>query len=48
MADPVVEISDLWTRFGSTVVHRGIDLEVRRDGQTLNVPPGQLARATRP
>jgi phospholipid/cholesterol/gamma-HCH transport system ATP-binding protein len=31
MSENVIEIADLWTRFGETVVHRGIDLMVRRD-----------------
>lgn len=39
MADPVVEISGLWTRFGSTVVHRGIDLDVRR-GEVMGLVGG--------
>ena len=35
----VVEITDLWTRFGRTVVHRGITLEVRR-GEILGLVGG--------
>src|SRR5512139_1426263 len=31
VAENVVEVSGLWTCFGRTVVHRGIDLDVRRD-----------------
>jgi len=29
ITENVVEISGLWTRFGRTIVHRGIDLDVR-------------------
>jgi phospholipid/cholesterol/gamma-HCH transport system ATP-binding protein len=31
MSENVIEIEGLWTRFGETIVHRGIDLMVRRD-----------------
>jgi phospholipid/cholesterol/gamma-HCH transport system ATP-binding protein len=29
--DSVIEVRNLWTRFGRTIVHRGIDLDVRRN-----------------
>ena len=31
MSENIIEIEELWTRFGDTVVHRGINLSVRRD-----------------
>jgi len=31
MSTNVIEIEGLWTRFGEAIVHRGIDLSVRRD-----------------
>jgi len=36
---PLVEVSGLWTRFGRTIVHRGIDLDVRR-GEVLGLVGG--------
>jgi phospholipid/cholesterol/gamma-HCH transport system ATP-binding protein len=39
MSDHIIEIEDLWTRFGSTVVHRGIDLRVRH-GEVLGLVGG--------
>jgi phospholipid/cholesterol/gamma-HCH transport system ATP-binding protein len=39
MTEPLVEVSGLWTRFGRTVVHRGIDLEVRR-GEVMGLVGG--------
>jgi phospholipid/cholesterol/gamma-HCH transport system ATP-binding protein len=35
----VIEVRGLWSRFGRTVVHRGIDLDVRR-GEVLGVVGG--------
>lgn len=35
----VIEIAGLWTRFGETIVHRGIDLQVRR-GEVLGLVGG--------
>ena len=29
--DHIIEIRGLWTQFGDFVVHRGIDLDVRRE-----------------
>jgi phospholipid/cholesterol/gamma-HCH transport system ATP-binding protein len=37
--DDVIEVRGLWTRFGRTIVHRGIDLNVRR-GEVLGVVGG--------
>jgi phospholipid/cholesterol/gamma-HCH transport system ATP-binding protein len=37
--DAVIEVRGLWTRFGRTIVHRGIDLNVRR-GEVLGVVGG--------
>jgi len=36
---PLVEVRGLWTRFGRTIVHRGIDLDVRR-GEVLGLVGG--------
>jgi len=37
--DHIIEIRDLWTQFGDFVVHRGIDLNVRR-GEILSLVGG--------
>ncbi|MCC6533758.1 MAG: ATP-binding cassette domain-containing protein [Burkholderiales bacterium] len=37
--DPVVEITGLWTCFGQTIVHAGIDLDVRR-GEVMGLVGG--------
>ena len=37
--DIVIDVRNLWTRFGRTVVHRGIDLDVRR-GEVLGLVGG--------
>lgn len=37
--ETLVEVSGLWTRFGRTVVHRGIDLDVR-SGEVLGLVGG--------
>jgi len=38
-AEPVLEIAGLWTRFGRTLVHKGIDLDVHR-GEVLGLVGG--------
>lgn len=38
-AEALLEVRGLWTRFGRTVVHRGIDLDVRR-GEILGLVGG--------
>ena len=37
--DHIIEIRDLWTQFGDFVVHRAIDLDVRR-GEILSLVGG--------
>ncbi|MDH3438451.1 MAG: ATP-binding cassette domain-containing protein, partial [Betaproteobacteria bacterium] len=39
MTGHVVEIEELWTRFGDQVVHRGIDLKIER-GEVLSLVGG--------
>lgn len=39
MTQPVIEVTDLWTRFGSTEVHCGINLAVER-GEVLSIVGG--------
>lgn len=39
MTESVVEVKGLWTRFGSTIVHRGIDLAIER-GEILSLVGG--------
>lgn len=38
-AESLLEVQGLWTRFGHTIVHRGIDLDVRR-GEILGLVGG--------
>ena len=39
MSEPIIEVRNLWTRFGRQVVHRGVNLVVNR-GEVLSLVGG--------